>query len=246
MIRIFSFIITFMLFLSTSSQACMYGAQGGPDLYQVFNRMFFDYNESAAFNSDIELLNSSYFISDDSRDQVWGQKGQVFNVDLTYTSGGSRQSLGYMESGSYHELLGASDIGRHGYEVQTDATITVESNDGFMWVDAASRNGWGTKIFSDPDFNYGEKDLFLAFAITDGDMLDHVCDRFGLETFDDLDRVWLIAFDGIDRRNGNFTDLVALVHDPLGNQNPLPTPVPASLLLLASGCTGLFLKRRKA
>ena len=232
MIRILGIGVTFLLLLCTQAQACLWDQHGqGHDRrtgYDYFHR--WDYRPG--FDRRHGWQAPSYFIGDDVQDAWWGAPGDVFNVVLTIAPSRRYQSLGYMENGEYQGLR------------QGDA-FTVQDDDGFMWVNAVHQGGWGTMIYSDPNYNYGRKDFFRAFELTGSHLLDGLCSRYRLELSDESEEVWLIAFDGNGYGRRGFPGMLAVVTRSAGT-DPAPTPLPASVLLLASGCTGLFLRRRKA
>ncbi len=197
-------------------------------LYEVFNGYFYESGSSAAYGSDIELLMSPYIMDNGSQDAWWGAPGDLFTVEAVYSSSWNGVDLGYMENGVTHELVHSRRSRQLRPGADVDAAFTVESGNGFMWVGSSA--WWGVDRYSDPSENWGDRDMFLAFAITDSDMLAYF---YGDNPPDPDDELYLIAFDGLNSSRGDFTDLVAVVR-----RTPMETnavPLPASALLLASG-----------
>ena len=234
MIRILSIGITFLLLLCTQAQACLWDQHGRGHNRRSGHDYFYGWNQGPGFASHGGWHSPSYYkgyAGDSMQDAWWGEPGDVFNVVLTLEPSRSHQSLGYMEDGEYHRLR------------QGDS-FTVQDDDGFMWVNTVRQGGWGTMIYSDSDFNFGGKDLFQAFKLTDSPlMMGGLLGGFGPGLYDETEEeMWLIAFNGNGRYG--FPGMLAVVTCSPAD-DPLPTPLPASVLLLASGCTGLFLNRRK-
>jgi hypothetical protein len=80
------------------------------------------------------------------------------------------------------------------------------------------------------------------------DMLNYFRGTNGLNLPEELDPLWMIAFDGGGHQDGGHpVALFPYPDPPAETQIPAATPIPASAFLLASagGCTGLFMKRRR-
>jgi len=244
MIRILlSAAMALMLFVS-QAHACLYQPQGGDDLYDVFNHFFLDGSQQQAFASDIELLNSSYFIPN-GQDTQWMSAGDVLRVDATYREAGFWQELGYVAGDGYAALIGAEQIANKTYTPQ-DVAFTVEQ--GFMWSDTIGVRGYSDPIqrwYAAAAMNpLGGKDHFLAFAIDDDDLLQVFNRQFGTDYHAGIDDVWMIAFEDLNLGDADYTDLVAVIARP-GDLNPVP--VPAAGVLLASALGGMAcLPRRRA
>jgi hypothetical protein len=98
---------------------------------------------------------------------------------------------------------------------------------------------------SDPSNNpLGGKDHFLAFAITDDDLLEVFNRQYLTDYTISTHDVWLIAFESLNLGNADFNDLVAVVSSPSKSAD---TPAPGAALLLLSGlavAVGPRLRRR--
>ena len=233
------FVLLFIL--SSQVQACLYQAAGSDDLYQVFNHFFFEASDSARLGSDIELLNSSYFIPN-GEDTQWAAAGDVMRVDATFRGGSFWQELGYVTEESYRSVIAADALKQRGYR-QQGAVFTLP--EGFVWSDTIGV--WGDaplqRWYAEAEMNpFGGKDHFLAFAIDDDDLLAVFNGKFGTDYRADADDLWMIAFEDLNLGDADYTDLVAIVSRP-AELNPVP--LPASGLLFAGALGGLAYLRRR-
>ena len=88
------------------------------DLYQVFNGFVYEGGDAGRMSSNIELLNSDYFLPD-GEDSNFGNVGDTLHIDLTMSNvgwGSARMTyeLGYMNGDTYHTLIDGQRL-RYGY-----------------------------------------------------------------------------------------------------------------------------------
>jgi hypothetical protein len=233
------------------AQACMVGHPQIDDLYQVFNTLFFESGDPARMGSDIELMNSAYFLPD-GQDLSFGEVGDTLRVDLTFSNAGFGNELGYMAGDTYHTLIDHKDTkkyrsnkylkknkrGRNNKHRQKhpfnthDEAFTIP--EGFMFADTVMIGGdpmqrWYADAQENP---MGQKDHFLAFAIDDQNLLDHYNLLLGTDYTSGMDDVWMIAFEDLNLGDADYNDLVAVISRPLEVN---PVPIPGAALLLFSG-----------
>ena len=216
------------------------------DLYQVFNTLFYESGDADRLDSDIELLNSSYFLSN-GEDLQFGNPGDTLRIDLTFSEAAFGNELGYVVGETYTSLIEAptdSDKRRI-----NSSGITFAVPEEFLFADTVTVAGDPMqRWYADAELNpLGQKDHFLAFAIDDQTLLDAFYSLYGIEYTAGLDDVWLIAFEDLNLGDADYTDLVAVVSRPAElNSAPIPTPVPAAVWLLGSGLLGVAgLRKRK-
>jgi len=210
----------------------------------VFNTLFYETESADRLSSDIELLNSAYFLPN-GEDLQFGDPGDTLRIDLTYRDASFGNELGYMSGESYSTLIDASHIENHQIN-QHGNTFTVPEN--FMFADTVSVYGDPMqRWYADAERNpLGQKDHFLAFAIDDQTLLDNYYSMYGVEYSAGLDDVWLIAFEDLNLGDADYTDLVAVVSRPSElNSTPVPTPLPAAVWLLGSGILGIAGLRKR-
>jgi hypothetical protein len=229
-----------MLFLS-EAHACFFSFQQGDDLYDVFNTFFLNGTDQT-FSSDIELLNSSYFISND-QDTLWMSAGDVLRVEATYSDSLFRHELGYVAGGDYICLVGRDGIEKQRY---TSQDVTFSLLEGAVWTDTIGF--W----FDDPIQQWyadaamndlGGKDHFLAFAIENNDLLAVFNEQYDTNYSADRDDVWMIAFEDLNLGDADYNDLVAVIARP-ENLNAVPLPASALLFMSALGGMALLYKKR--
>lgn len=232
--------LVFMLLFS-NSYACHYHPRSGDDLYQVFNHFFLEGAEQGALNSDIELLNSSYFISNDQDTQLWST-GDVLRVDATYSDALFWQELGYISGDDYVTVLEHSGIDKREY-AQQEAVFTVSED--FTLSDTIGLYGDDPlqRWYADAEMNpLGAKDHFLAFAIDDNDLLAVFNDQFDTYYQAGVDDVWMIAFEDLNLGDADYTDLVAVI---ARSADVNAVPIPGTGLLMAGAIAGLAGIRRR-
>jgi hypothetical protein len=234
--------ITLMLVLTlvTASPACMTNNSHDKDLFAVFNHFFFDSKDKGKFSSDIELLNSAYFLNN-GEDILWGDAGDTFRIDVTYRDARLQQSLGYLDHDGYHDLLGYKEIQQHRYTQQGD---TFQAQEAFRWADTIGLMGSDLQRWSsDPAENpLGQKDHFLSFAVTDNALLSVFNQLYGTSYDAGVDQVWMIAFEDLNLGDADYTDLVAVISKPVELN---PVPLPGTVVLLSSALAGLTIRRRR-
>ena len=220
----------------------------GNQLHDVFNNLFY---ESAAFVNDNQLYNTTDldFIYNRHEEAWWGQTGDVFRVEMTYTSDPNLNALSILqisgESGSnytnmYTDKLAdfdTSDLNKYQQQNNNpDATYEVKGLTGFAWAISLSSGTYGTTLYSETGLNH-QQDYFMAFSVTDAALLNHYYNLYNYDDASRSDELWVIAFDDPET-DGSFTDMVAVIS--AGTAVPLPAPV----LLMASGGFCLFFWRR--
>ena len=230
-----------LLLFTGHAYACLVAQPANESLYQVFNNLFYESGDPSRLGSDIELLNSGYFLPDGS-DLSFGESGDVLRIDLTYSAAGFTNELGYMAGDTYHALAVSSKnnpLKSNGSLAPEQPTFTIPED--FMFADSVIVGGdvlqrW----YADADGNpLGAKDHFLAFAIEDQSLFDVYNQLFGTDYTADLDRVWMIAFEDLNLGDADYNDLVAIVARPHAlNLNPVP--LPGAALLLFSGLAGII------
>jgi hypothetical protein len=122
--------------------------------------------------------------------------------------------------------------------------LPMQGLNGFMRGDVASGDR-GRKYHSDVDFNFGERDLYVAIIAMDSGLLEYYFSNFGSGQGEFAGYLWLIAFDGGHGHWGDFIGLLAALLRPPCQEPPIATPLPASAILLASGCAGVLVRRSK-
>ena len=241
MLRIILSATMVFMFLFSQAHACFYQPKSGDDLYQVFNHFFLDASEQGSFDSDIELLNSSYFLSN-NQDTQWASAGDVLRVDATYSDALFWQELGFVSDDTYVSIIDHENIDKWEY-TQQDAIFTVPEE--FVLADTIGLFGDDPlqRWYADAQMNpLGSKDHFLAFAIDDDELLSIFNQQFGTQYQANIDEVWMIAFEDLNLGDADYTDLVAVITRP---GELVPTPIPATGVLLASACAGLAGLRRR-
>ena len=253
-----AFLLSIFLMVAIGpAQACMVGQPKLDDLYQVFNSLFYEPGDTGRMGSDIELLNSGFYLPN-GQDLQFGNPGDTLRIDLTFNDALFGNELGYMSGGQYHMLVedqyarsnryhpfrsnfnngryaGHRDQrGDRPFHRPEDATFTVAED--FMIADTVSVFGFPMqRWYADAQLNpFGQKDHFLAFAIDDQSLLDNYNLLFETEYSVGLDEVWMIAFEGLNLGDADYTDLVAVVARPF-ELNPVAVPLPGAALLLLSG-----------
>ena len=113
-----------------------------------------------------------------------------------------------------------------------------------MWTDTIGYMGGDLqRWYSDQAANpFGGEDHFLAFSIQDQNLLDVYNSRFGTSYDAKLDQVWMLAFEGLNLGDADYTDLVAVVSRP-SDLNPVP--LPGTVLLFGSAVAGLAAAYRR-
>ena len=241
MLRIILSATMVFMFLFSQAHACFYQPKSGDDLYQVFNHFFLDASEQGSFGSDIELLNSSYFLSNNQDTRLWSA-GDVLRVDATYRDALFWQELGYLSGDEYVTIIDHDDIGKRKY-TQQEAIFTVSED--FVLTETIGLFGDDPLMrwYADAEMNpLGAKDHFLAFAIDNDDLLAVFNNRFGTEYQAGVDDLWMIAFEGFNLGEADYTDLVAVIARP---GELIATPIPGAGLLLFSAFIGLAGFRRR-
>lgn len=246
MMRIVAILFT-LIMLSQNALACPVNSRQEKALYQVVNDLFAG---EGTLNTDLELF-ATEGIQYIENDTLWGQASDEFSIEMTYAGSRDATALGVMDDDGYHALIDLAPYEKCAFVVHDNVAYSLaeEDENGFMWVHGVGNGNWGTNIFSDADYNYGQHDLFMAFRISDSQWLDHYygvyADVYGGQDLERMEELWLIAFDGGDKRWGDFNDLVA-VASWASESTMVATPIPGSVVLLAGGCVGLFgLRRRK-
>jgi len=120
-------ITLFLLMLVGPAQATYVSQSKLDDLYQVFNTLFYETESADRLSSDIELLNSAYFLPN-GEDLQFGDPGDTLRIDLTYRDASFGNELGYMSGESYSTLIDASHIENHQIN-QHGNTFTVPASD---------------------------------------------------------------------------------------------------------------------
>lgn len=244
MLRIILTATMVFMFLFSQAHACLYQPESGDDLYQVFNHFFFDDDiGETGFSSDIELLNSAYFIPD-GEDTQWASAGDTLKIDATYRDAMFRQELGYISGDAYVNLIDRQDIHNRQYTRQEVDGFIVPEN--FTWTDTIGLAGDDPlqRWYSETEMNpLGGKDHFLAFAIGDENLLSVFNDRFGTDYHAGIDDVWMIAFEDLNLGDADYTDLVAVIARP-AELNPVPLPASGLLLASAIGAMGCLRRRQ--
>ena len=194
-------------------------------------------------SSDIELLNSSYFIPD-GEDTQWASAGDMLKIDATYRDAMFWQELGYISGDAYVSLIDRQDINNRQYTRQEADGFTIPEN--FTWTDTIGLTGDDPlqRWYSETEMNsLGGKDHFLAFAIDDENLLSVFNDRFGTDYHAGIDDVWMIAFEDLNLGDADYTDLVAVIARP-ADLNPVPLPASGLLLAGAVGAMGCLRRRQ--
>lgn len=223
--------LTLSLLLASHGHACLWNSQPNTELYEVFNHFFFKPGGKDVFSSNAELFASPYFPNDSMQTAWWGGPEDVFSVESIYSRSLLSRKPGSLENSVYHELTIAGTIYRSSYFQPEGAALQMKREVGFMWTGSSL---WGNEPYSDPLYNSGDSDLFVAFAITDKDMLSYYYK--GEHSASD-DELYLVAFDGLDFCGGNSGDLVTVVS--CKPSDVMAAPLPTSVFMLAGGCTGL-------
>ncbi len=231
-----------LLIQVTAADASYYSSKGqsGDALYQVFNQFFTSTAGTNRLNSNIELLNSSYFLPN-GQDTQWAQASQVLRVDATYSNSSFLQELGYLSGDVYTSLLGSNQIANSQY-IRQD--ISFMSSEDLIWTETVNAKGEAVlqRWYSESGLNpFGGEDHFLAFLIEDDDLLSVFNEQYGTDYNTATDDVWMIAFEMYNLGSADYTDLVAIVARPGAN----PVPIPASAFLFLSALVSLvgFSKR---
>ena len=230
-----------LLLLTGHAYAYLVAQPANAPLYQVFNDFFYESGAPNRMGSNIELLNSGYFLPDGS-DLAFGEPGAVLRIDLTYSAAGFTNELGYMAGDTYHTLAVPNKkvpIKRNGNPTAEQPTFTIPED--FMFADSVIVRGdvlqrWVADADSNP---LGAKDHFLAFSIDDQSLLDAYNQLFGTDYTDGLDQVWMIAFEDLNLGDADYNDLIAIVARPHAlNLNPVP--LPGAAVLLFSGLAAVI------
>jgi hypothetical protein len=177
-------------------------------------------------------------------DEWWGRKGDQFQIEMTITGSRHQKALGILQNDAYQEVIDFGTYPGSPIQFHENVSFTVESDSGFMWVDTIGTCGWGAKIYSNADYNFGELDLFSAYSLTDSPLMKFRDKHYGEASTDAWDDLYLLAFNGMGHSWGKGFDLLAVVSRTAGDGSPVATPVPAAVILLASGCSGLAVWRR--
>lgn len=238
--RIVIAILLLTIVCVSQAGACLTVPNQGTELYQLFNRFFYAPKDAARMGSNIDLLNSDYFLSDGS-DLSFGQAGDTLRIDLTFSKDIFGHELGYMDGGDYIPLVTADAVGKGRVKAQ-NATFTLPGNFSFtdtLFIMGQPLQRW----YSDADQNpLGGKDHFLAYAITDDDLLAVFNRQYLTDYRTATHDIWMIAFESLNLGNADYNDLVAIVSSP---HAPIPTPVPGAALLLFSGLVAVAGVRRR-
>lgn len=217
------------------------------DLYQVFNTLFLEGENTDRMGSDIELLNSDYFMADGS-DLVFGNPGDTLRIELTFRESGFGGDLGIWNGNNdtdvnnYQTVIRGDEITK-GRISRHDTTFTIP--EGFTFSDTRMKNGEPQQRWSaDRQLNpLGRKDHFLAFAIDDSAMVDSFNRQFGTRYSAGMDDLWMIAFEELNLGDADYNDLVAVVSRPALQH----APIPGAVVLMFSGlATFVGLRRRSA
>lgn len=242
MLRLIGTVLLMMLcVMMPKAQACIFPLQNEPELYGVFNQLFYEADDSNRLGSNIALLNSSYAIPDGA-DLTWAA-GEQLQVDLTYQGTGFFwQELGYTNGSEYVSLVDRQEMRPLAYTPQSvDFTVP----DGFMWTDSVGlfRDEPLQRWYADASLNpLGAKDHFLSFQIDDDERLAVFNDLYGTSYSTATDDVWLIAFESFDLGYGDYTDLVAVISRPHLDP-PAHAPLPGSFLLMSTVLLGLLSRK---
>ena len=222
MIRLITIVLS-VLMLSSHAHACLSMPQDGRDLSQQWTRYI---DDKGIVPGHWRMLTQIDGVQKIDTDSWWGETGDQFQVELTYTGRSYRNALGVFMDNEYREIT------------ETDNIIDVLSPEGFMWVYSAENCGRRVNIYSDPEYNYGQKDLFSAYSITNEQLLDYYHTLYGEDQSEPHDQLWLIAFHGWWRYRVKDIAALAVISSSStsGEDPPVATPLPASVLLLAGGC----------
>jgi hypothetical protein len=233
--RIVIAILLLTIVCVSQAGACLTVPSQGTELYQLFNRIFYAPGDAARMGSNIDLLNSDYFLPDGS-DLVFGDAGDTLRIDLTYSKDIFGHELGYMAGDSYTTLVPSEAIGKGRVKAQ-NATFTLPGN--FSFADTILMMGHPLQRWSsDPSNNpLGGKDHFLAFAITDDELLEVFNRQYLTDYSTSTHDIWMIAFESLNLGNADYNDLVAIVSSPHASIN---TPIPGAALLLFSGLAAVM------
>jgi hypothetical protein len=241
--KIFGVLALGLWLIVNPAQACPVESFGGKDLHDVFNRLFYDPQDRHKMSSDIELLNSAFFLPN-GRDRNFAEPGDVLRVDLIWSQDIFGHELGYTDGSIYHPLVetGKSTHGRF-----RESGIHFSVIEEFVFSDTLILGGDAQqRWYADPDLNpLGQKDHFLAFAIEDDALLSVFNRRYGTHYTAASDDLWVIAFESMNLGDADYNDFVAVVSRP-AELNPLP--VPGTALLMIGGLVstmGYGLRRRR-
>jgi hypothetical protein len=228
--RIVIAIVLLIIVSVSQAAACLTTPKQGSELFQLFNAFFYEPKSAARMVSNIDLLNSDFFLPDGS-DRAFGDAGDILRIDLTYSKDIFEHELGYLSADSYNSLV-ASDAVGHGRVQAQDARFTLPGN--FSFADTLFKMGaplqrWSSDAAQNP---LGGKDHFLAFAITDDELLATFNRQYLTDYSASTCDVWLIAFESLNPGNADYNDLVAIVSRP---HAAIHTPVPGAALMLFSG-----------
>jgi hypothetical protein len=240
---IFSVVVIFTIFF-TQTYADVYNPTNNSDLYQVFNEFFLNGSGPEQFRSDIDLLNSSYFIAN-GQDTQWAQAGDVLKVEATYRNASFWQELGYTGVDGDVTLLERGTI--ENQQFTKHGVTTGPLPDGFMLTDTFGKEGDNAlqRWYADASENpFGARDHFLAFSIEDDALLSVFNEKFETNYNAAIDDVWMIAFEDLNLGDADYNDLVAVIARP-GDLNPVPVPASGVLLISALGTMAWLPKLRQ-
>ncbi len=228
--RIVSAILLLTLVCVSQAAACLTAPKQTSELYQLFNSFFYAPQDASRMAGNIDLLNSEFFIPNGS-DLAFGDAGDSLRVDLTYSKDIFGHELGYLDGDRYSTLVTADAIGKGRVQSQ-NAVLTLSGQ--FSFADTIEMMGYPLQRWSsDPAQNpLGARDHFLAFAITDDELLAAFNRQYLTDYSTSHYDVWMIAFESLNLGDADFNDLVAVVSRPLA---AVHTPVPGAALLLFSG-----------